>query len=206
MNTLASLVEHLKNIGVLKTPVIIRAFEHIDRKHFVPKELHGLAYSDEALPIGAGQTISQPFTIAFMLELLAPQKGDRVLDVGSGSGFTTALLADIVGESGKVIGIEIVPALVTIGKKNLAPYHLAHVEIREAGDVLGLPEEAPFDKMLVSAAAKKLPEPLISQLKIGGKMVIPVGNDILRIERNSDGSIATEKHSGFVFVPLIGEK
>ncbi|KKU81316.1 MAG: Protein-L-isoaspartate(D-aspartate)O-methyltrans ferase [Parcubacteria group bacterium GW2011_GWA1_47_8] len=206
MNTLASLIEHLKDTGVLKTPAIIRAFEHIDRKYFVSEELRSLAYADEALPIGMGQTISQPFTVAFMLELLSAQKGDYVLDVGSGSGFTTALLADIIGEKGRVIGVEIVPALVSMGKENLARYHFAHAEIKKTGEMLGSPADAPFDKILVSAAAEQIPLSLVGQLKVGGRMVIPVGNDILKIEKNADGSIATEKHSGFVFVPLIGEK
>ena len=203
MNTLASLVEHLKNTGVLKTPAIIRAFEYIDRKYFVPEELQNMAYADEALPIGMGQTISQPFTVAFMLELLGAQKGDYVLDVGSGSGFTTALLADIVGENGRVIGVEVLPALVALGKKNFTHYHFANAEIRKAGNVLGLPKEAPFDKILVSASAKQLPEALVNQLKIGGKMVASIGNDIWKIEKNLDKTTTIEKHGGFVFVPLI---
>lgn len=203
MESLSSLVNHLKETGVLYSPSIIKAFEKIDRKYFVPEELQNLSYEDEALPIGWGQTISQPFTIAFMLELLSPRGGDKILDVGSGSGFTTALLSGIAGFGGRVIGTEIVPELVALGKKNLARFNFTNAEIRQAGNILGLFEEAPYDKILVSASAKSMPEPLINQLKSGGIMVIPVGDDIWKIEKKSDGNTRTQKHSGFAFVPLI---
>jgi len=113
------LIKHLIARNVLKTKAIIDAFQAVDRIDFVPLKYLDEAYGDYPLPIGYGQTISQPFTVAFMLELLQPQKGDKILDVGSGSGWTTALLAHIVQEEGSVRGIELIPELVAFGKKNL---------------------------------------------------------------------------------------
>jgi protein-L-isoaspartate(D-aspartate) O-methyltransferase len=203
MNSFESLIAHLKQTGVLRTESIINAFKEIDRKDFVREEFLSFAYEDGPLPIGGGQTISQPFTIAFMLELLNPQKDERVLDVGSGSGYTTALLSHLVGSAGKVVGVEIIPELVAFGKNNLSKYNFTNAEIRQAGDTLGIPEEAPYDKILVSASAEKIPEALVDQLKIGGVMVASIGNDIWRIEKEADGNLDIEKHPGFAFVPLI---
>lgn len=171
----------------------------IDRKDFVLKEYEDEAYEDYPLPIGFGQTISQPSTVFFMLKLLNPKKGEKILDVGSGSGWTTALIAEAVGEKGKVFGIEKIPELVEFGRNNLSKYDFKNVQIFKAGKELGLPKEAPFDKILVSASAKEISQELVNQLKDKGVMVIPVGNDILRIEKGGK----TEKYEGFVFVPLI---
>jgi protein-L-isoaspartate(D-aspartate) O-methyltransferase len=170
----------------------------VDRKDFVLKEYEKEAYEDYPLPIGYGQTISQPSTVYFMLKLLNPQKGEKILDVGSGSGWTTALLAEAVEEKGMVFGIEKIPELVLFGRNNINKYDFNNVKIIEAGKELGLKEHAPFDKILVSASAKEIPQELIGQLKDNGVMVIPVKNDILRIEKG--GKI--EKYEGFVFVPL----
>ncbi|MDD5696825.1 MAG: protein-L-isoaspartate O-methyltransferase [Candidatus Pacebacteria bacterium] len=195
-------LSYLENI-VLRTESIIDAFKTVDRKDFVLKEYEREAYGDYPLPIGFGQTISQPTTVAFMLELLQPKKGDKILDVGSGSGWTTALLAHITGRKGKVFGLEKIPELVLLGKDNLAKYDFPNVEIRQAGEGLGLKKEAPFDKILVSAFARTVPEELVKQLKTGGVMVIPVDNDILRIEKISDKENRIQRFEGFVFVPLI---
>ncbi|MBP6914401.1 protein-L-isoaspartate O-methyltransferase [Candidatus Parcubacteria bacterium] len=171
----------------------------VDRKDFVLKEYESEAYEDYPLPIGFGQTISQPSTVYFMLKLLNPQKGEKILDLGSGSGWTTALLREAVGKTGKVFGVEKIPELVELGRKNISKYNFNNVQILQAEKLLGLPQEAPFDKILVSASAKEIPQELVSQLKDKGIMVIPVENDILRIEKG--GRI--EKYEGFVFVPLI---
>lgn len=203
MNSLESLIAHLKQTGVLRTESIINAFKEIDRKDFVKEEFLSFAYEDSPLPIGGEQTISQPFTIAFILELLKPQKGEHVLDVGSGSGYTTALLSHLVGNAGKIVGVEIIPELVTLGRNNLSKYNFTNAEIKQAGDTLGIPEEAPYDKILVSASAGKIPKALIDQLKIGGVMVAPIGNDIWKIEKEASGNLEIEKHHGFAFVPLI---
>ena len=174
----------------------------IDRADFVrPIDLPN-AYKDMALSIGHGQTISQPFTVAFMLEKLHPVEGDNVLDIGSGSGWTTALLAQIVGDDGQVTGLEIVPELVEFGRKNLQKYNFRNASIKQAENgVLGIPGEK-FDRILVSAAATTLPEELTQQLKPGGTLVVPVRNSIFKITKSPNGGISLEEFPGFVFVPL----
>jgi len=206
MKTNAELVRYLIDQGVLKNKSLIEAIRRIDRRDFVLECERDNAYQDYPLPIGHGQTISQPLTVAFMLELLNPQKGDKVLDVGSGCGRTTALLAEMVGLSGKVYGVEIIPELTEMGQTNLKKYQLNQAEIIQAGQEYGLPSKAPFDKILVSASADKIPDELLTQLKPGGTMVIPVKNSILRIRKNEDNTINTEEFPGFVFVPLIDPK
>lgn len=202
MDSCKTLADYLIAKGVLKTPRIAGAFAEIDRKDFVLDEYKDEAYGDYPLPIGYGQTISQPSTVAFMLELLQPRGGDRILDVGSGSGWTTALLGHIVGSAGKVYGVEIVPKLAELGLVNVKKYNMNWVEIAEAGDEAGLPSAAPFDRILVSASAKKLPEELLEQLKPEGVMVIPIGNSIFRLHKRTHGAIEQKEYSGFVFVPL----
>ncbi len=202
METNQELVNYLIKLGVLKTPRIISAFLKIDRADFVLPEQQGEAYQDYPLPIGYGATISQPYTVAFMLELLGPKREEKILDVGSGSGWTTALLSEIVGKKGKVFGVEIVPELVEFGRKNLKKYQLQNAKILKAGKVLGLPPQAPFNKILVSAAASSLPQKFLSQLSAPGKLVMPIGNSIWKIEKNSTSHITQEEYPGFSFVPL----
>lgn len=204
MESHEALVEYLIESDVLKTPVLMDAFYAIDRADFVRPEYAREAYGDYPLPIGGGGTISQPSTVAIMLEMLAPAVGDTILDVGSGSGWTTALLAHVVGEKGRVWGVEIVPELVTFGRENLAKYDLPQAHIVAAReDALGLPEQGPFDKILVSAAAQEEPAGLIDQLKPGGRLVIPIDNSVWKIDKRADGTIDRKELSGFVFVPLI---
>ena len=161
------------------------------------------AYIDVPLGIGQNQTISQPTTVAFMLEHLSPQKGDKILDIGSGSGWTTAMLCRIVGEEGSVLGLERIDALVELGKYNLARYcQDDRCKIEKAGEKLGVPGEK-FDKILVSASADELPEELIDQLKVGGKLVIPVQNSIEVVTKTSEDEYQQESIYGFVFVPLV---
>jgi len=200
------LVNHLTEINVLKTREIIDAFNIVDRKDFVPAEYVNEAYGDFPLPIGYGQTISQPYTVAFMLELLGAKKGDRILDVGSGSGWTTALLSQIAGETGTVTGVERIPELLKFGANNLKKYKFPHAEICDADSGIGLPEKAPFDKILVSAAGREVPEKLVSQLKNYGVLVIPINNAIWRITKLPYGKLRKEKFEGFQFVPLIYEQ
>jgi protein-L-isoaspartate(D-aspartate) O-methyltransferase len=195
------LVQHLLDTGVLRTPHITVAFEAIDRTDFVLKEQKEVAYADYPLSIGYGATISQPTTVAFMLELLQPEEGDRVLDIGAGSGWTTALLSYIAGQGGNVIGLEIVPELVKLGTRNVHKY-FPFQSIILAEDVLGLPERAPFDRILVSAASEEVPQELLQQLAVGGRMVLPVKDAVVRIERLSDEQFRQEEYPGFAFVPL----
>lgn len=199
------LIGGLVQEGVLQTPRIIEAFTKVDRKDFVLPEYAGDANIDSAQPIGYDQTISQPYTVAFMFELLEPKRGEQILDIGSGSGWTTTLLAHIVGYRGYVRGVEIVPTLAVFGQNNLAKYNFPNAHIVGATKELGLSEYAPYDKILVSAESQKVPEELLKQLKIGGIMCIPVLNAIWKIRKISATKTEMEKYEGFVFVPLIIE-
>jgi len=209
------LINNLIKEGWLKTPQIIKAFQKIKREDFLPSSIKSLAELNEALPIGFGQTISQPLTVAFMLELLEPKSGDKILDVGAGSGWTTALLAYIVSNGGeemkgRVIAIEIIPQLYEFGKENVKKYNFIEkgiVEYIEGDGSKGFKKYAPYDKILVSAAVwGDIPFALKEQLKIGGRLVIPVENSIYLIIKKNDSSFEEEKYPGFVFVPLVQRK
>lgn len=197
------IVDALVRSGALKTQVIIEAFSRVDRKDFVPQDFQEYAYGDYPLPIAFEQTISQPTTVAFMLELLQPQQGEKILDIGSGSGWTTALLAFLVGKEGKVFGVERIPELVAFGAKNLKKYDFPQATIVQAEKILGFRKEAPFDKILVSAAAQSFPEALLSQLKEGGLLVMPVRDTMWRVKKLAQGKTEIQKFEGFAFVPLI---
>ena len=216
------LIDSLIEEGWLKTPKIIEAFWKINRADFMPEDMKNLAESNEALPIGYGQTISQPLVVAFMLEQLNPQPGEKILDVGSGSGWTTALLAHIVSQTGarqkgKVIAIEVIPELKEFGEKNVSKYNFikkGHVQFICADGSKGYEKEAPFDKILCSAAVhKEIPPAWKEQLKIGGRIVTPISSSIWLLIKKSPPSVkATEgkesefeeiEYPGFAFVPLI---
>ncbi|MCD6233284.1 protein-L-isoaspartate O-methyltransferase [bacterium] len=202
MDIVGSLVED----GWLRTPRIIKAFRKIRREDFMPLELKNAAEVNEAFPIGLGQTISQPLTVGFMLELLQPKEGDKVLDIGSGSGWTSALLAEIVGERGKVIGVEIIPALAEFGKKNIAKYNFIkreRVQIICGDGSKGYVKEAPYDKILCSASAKSLPEPWKEQLKINGRIVAPIGSSVWLFVKKSSKEFKSSEYPNFSFVPLV---
>ncbi len=201
-----ALIDDLIKEGWLKTPDIIAAFRKIKRADFLPEEMRDLAELNEALSIGFNQTISQPLVVAFMLELLAPEEGEKILDVGSGSGWTSALLGEIVGERGKVIAIELVSELKEFGEKNVAKYGFVkegRVEFICADGSKGYPKEAPFDKILASAAAGKLPQAWQEQLKIGGRIVLPINSSIWLFTKKSEEEFDQIEYPGFVFVPLI---
>ena len=203
MENKQELIDSMILSGMLGSPHIIDAFREIDRKYFVPESFKEHIYVDAPLPIGNNQTISQPSTVAFMLEHLAPGEGDKVLDIGSGSGWTTALLCHIVGDKGSVTGLERMDALVEQGEENLSKLQFgSHCRIQRAGEKLGLPGEQ-FDRILVSASADEIPEELFLQLKIGGILVIPVRNSIFKFKKVSETYVEREEFYGFVFVPLI---
>ncbi|QOY51946.1 protein-L-isoaspartate O-methyltransferase family protein [Candidatus Sulfurimonas baltica] len=202
MSTNNSLVQHLKNTDALYSSNIVEAFENIDRVDFVLNPVDSDVYEDYPLPIGHGQTISQPTTVAMMLEMLKPKKGQKILDIGSGSGWTTALLSYIVGSDGYVTGVERVGDLVKFGNKNLGKYGFKNTKIIQSGDKLGVVGEK-FDCILVSAAADEFPKELAEQLKVGGKLVIPIKSSIYEITKNENGKLEGSEHYGFTFVPLI---
>lgn len=203
MHSNQELVEYLIAHHRLTTPHIIAAFRAIDRQDFVPDNQKEWAYQDQALYIGHNATISQPSTVAFMLEKLQPAEGDKILDIGAGSGWTTALLAHIVGPHGRVYGVEIIPSLVTFGNNNLLLHNLPHAHIKQATEELGLSTQAPFDKILVSASATEIPDMLLLQLRVGGVLVIPIQKAIWQIRKLSDTQTDIHKYPGFVFVPLM---
>ncbi len=188
---------------VLKNARLREAFIAFDRADFVDENYKCEAYEDYPLPIGFNQTISQPTTVAFMLELLDIQSGEKVLDVGSGSGWTTALLSHLVGKNGYVSAIELVPELVEKGRENIGKYHIKNAEIRPAREELGFAKGGPYDRILVSAAADDtIPEDLLIQLKPGGVMVLPVGGTLVKVIKKGEGDFETKQFPGFVFVPL----
>lgn len=203
---MSKLVNDLMTKGYLKSDLVIDAFSEISRMEFVPRELELEAEQDIALPIGFGQTISQPLVVAFMLELLDVQRGHKMLDVGSGSGWTTSLLAYMVGSEGKVIGIERIKELKEFGEQNAEKFGFIKkgiAEFYEGDGSKGLPDKAPFDRILVSAVSYEIPQELKDQLKVGGKMVMPIRNSIIYLEKKSETEFYKEEFPGFYFVPLV---
>ena len=180
---------------VLENPLIRSAFLKVDRADFVGLDYKVEAYEDYALPIGFGQTISQPTTVAFMLELLDAKEGDRVLDIGAGSAWTSVLLAKIVGEKGSVLGLEIVPELLSIGKENVAKYGLKQLKLEMAEKSVGKPGLT-FDRILVSASSEELPENILPQLNNGGNLVLPIKDSIWKIWKDDDGNIESKEYPG----------
>ncbi|MBI2644039.1 MAG: protein-L-isoaspartate O-methyltransferase [Candidatus Wildermuthbacteria bacterium] len=205
------LVKNLQEGGWLKSPAIIRAFRAINREDFVPDDVKNFAYLDIALPIGWGQTISQPAVVAFMLELLQPKEGEKVLDIGAGSGWTTALLSQIVGPKGRIVAIEIIPELAEFGKKNIAKYNFLEKGIANflcKNGAEGESQESPFDRILISAAlpSDTIPLPLQRQLRNGGTLVSPIGDSIWRFQKVREKEFSRQEYPGFVFVPFIQKK
>jgi len=181
---------------------VSEAFVATPRTWFLPRRARGRAAYDGPIEIGRGQTNSQPRTVDAMLRLLEVRRGDRVLDVGAGSGWSTALLAHLTGATGEVIGVEIEPTLVEFGSKNLARVARPWARIEQAlPEVLGWPEAAPYDRVLVSAEPRALPQELVDQVAVGGRMVIPVNGTMLRVER-TDLGVEVSEHGGYRFVPL----
>jgi len=203
MKSHQELIDSMIASGVLYSPSLIKAFHRCNRMYFVPDELQSETYGDYPLSIGMGQTISQPTTVAIMLELLRPQAGNKVLDIGSGSGWTTALLASAVEPNGFVEGIERVPSLVEYGRNSLKRVRIENASIEFADPhVLGKPGNH-YDRILVSASADELPRTLIEQLNPGGILVIPIVESVWRFTKREDGKISSYELPGFRFVPLI---
>lgn len=203
---MSRLVNDLMYHGYLRADAVIDAMNAISREEFVLSKFRKQADADLPLPIGHGQTISSPKVVAIMLELLDPKKGQTMLDAGTGSGWTAALLASIAGETGKVVTIERLEDLYRFGKENIEKYGfiskgIVECVLGDAGD--GYEKEAPYDRILVSAMASKVPDALKKQLKIGGKLVIPIYNNVCYFEKRGEDDFYKEEFGGFSFVPFV---
>ena len=189
----------------VKDPAVLAAMLKVKRHLFVPKNLAHSAYTDGPLPIGHQQTISQPFIVAYMTEVLRLKKADRVLEIGTGSGYQAAILAEIVDE---VYSIEIIAALAASAESLLKELGYTNVTVKAGDGYQGWPEHAPFDAIIVTAAPPNIPQALVEQLKIGGRMVVPVGTlfqELLLIEKTADG-IVTQNLIPVRFVPMVPGK
>jgi protein-L-isoaspartate(D-aspartate) O-methyltransferase len=187
-------------------PRVLKVMAEVPRHLFVPKQHLAQAYDNRPLPIGHGQTISQPYIVALMTDLLRVAPGERVFEVGTGSGYQAAILAKLAGE---IYSVEIIPPLGRQAAEVLARYGYDNVEVKVADGYYGWPEHAPFDAIVVTAAASHVPPPLVRQLKPGGRMVIPVGTSFLTqhlmlVEKEKDGSVTTRQILPVSFVPLTG--
>ena len=176
------------------------------RELFVPEDAVDYAYDDGPLPIGAGQTISQPFIVAYMIEAVAPDPTDRALEIGTGSGYSAAVLGSIVAE---VYTVERLPALAESAARRLARLDVRNVRVRCGDGTLGWPEHAPYDVIVVTAGGPEVPPALLAQLAAGGRLVMPVGDDprvqqLVRVRRGGDGTLTQEWLEPVAFVPLIG--
>ena len=199
------LLKSLSDRGI--DPRVLEAFSAVDREDFVPADLENMAYEDVPLPIGKNQTISQPFTTAVMLSLLEPKKGQKILEIGSGSGYVLALLSSIVEEKGKVFGMELLSELAKKSRKPLMSYK--NVRVYNKSGAHGLSEQAPFDRIIISAAINEIPEEILQQLKNNGILVAPKGSrfeqDLVVIQRKKNIFEIKKKVPGFLFVPFVGE-
>ncbi len=194
----------IKERGI-KDRRVLAALAEVPRHLFVPDNLRGRAYEDSALPIGSGQTISQPYIVALMTELLELSPGDRVLEIGTGSGYQAAVLSRTAAE---VYTIEILPPLAEQARRLLADRGYTNVTVRAGDGYQGWPEKAPFDAILVTAAPPSVPQPLLDQLAVGGRLVLPVGTqlqDLLVYTRRRDGTFDQQKVLPVRFVPMTGE-
>jgi protein-L-isoaspartate(D-aspartate) O-methyltransferase len=186
---------------------VLAAMRWAPREWFLPPHLAGDAYSDAPLPIGSGQTISQPYVVALMTERLEPRRNHRILEIGTGSGYQTAILA-YLARAGKILTIERLPDLLVEAEERFRRLGLTNIETRLGDGAAGWPEEAPFDRIIVAAAAPRIPEPLTAQLAPGGRLVIPVGDlasqELVILERPPTGEGLVQRQAGGVrFVPLI---
>lgn len=203
------MVAGLRGRGLVFSKRVEEALLKVPRHLFVPPDVRSQAYRDTPLPIGDGQTISAPHMVAVMAEALELSEGHRVLEIGAGSGYNAAVMAELVGPSGKVITLERHPSLAEKAAQVLLEAGYSNVQVVVGDGSLGYPEEAPYDRISVTCGAPRVPEPLAEQLRDGGIMLIPVGGleyqSLLRF-RKLGGRMLSEDLGSVVFVPLIGEK
>lgn len=204
-----NLVGYWKRTGIIKDERLLKAFAEVPRELFVEERFRGEAYHDYPLPIGKSQTISQPSTAMVMTQALGLEEGNKVLEVGSGSGWQAALIARIVGKKGRVITTEIIPELAELAKNNIRKAGLRNVKVLNVDGSKGYKKEAPYDRCIVTAACPRVPHPLVEQLRMGGIMVIPVGSlvfgqDMLKITKTRSG-LSRRSLGTFLFVPLKGK-
>ena len=197
----------LRQRGITESE-ILDAFRAVPREAFVNDDFAHLAYGDHPLPIEAGQTISQPYIVALMIEAAEIRRGDKVLEVGSGSGYAAAVISRIAS---KVIGIERQHDLVEVARERIRRLGYDNVKIVEGDGTKGVPDEAPFEAILAAASGSHVPQALIDQLSLGGRLVMPVGEPgwvqkLVKVTRQEDGSLQQSDLGGVRFVPLIGEE
>lgn len=186
----------------IRNPAVLDAMRRVPRHEFVAEDLRGHAYDDGPLPIGEGQTISQPYIVAYMTQAIEPAKTDRVLEIGTGSGYQAAVLAELVKE---VYTIEVVPSLAASSSGILKKLGYTNIHAREGDGYAGWPDAAPFDKIVVTAAPEAIPQTLVDQLKVGGLMAVPVGREFqkMTIIRKTDSGTTTREAMDVLFVPMI---
>ena len=198
--------DQIKGRGV-KDQAVLKAVSTVKRELFVPEKYRDLAYSDRPLPIGHNQTISQPYIVAYMTEQLQVQKSQKILEIGTGSGYQAAILAELANH---VFTIEIIPELAEGAEKVLHENKYSNITVRTGDGYKGWPEEAPFDRIMVTAAPEEIPEALVEQLAQGGRMIIPVGANLFMqylwmIKKDKGGIVTKEKILPVRFVPMVKE-
>ncbi|MDD5099000.1 MAG: protein-L-isoaspartate O-methyltransferase [Candidatus Colwellbacteria bacterium] len=208
MNGYEALINSLIEKGYLKSPEIVAAMRSADRAAFIPEEYKFAAYDDTPIEIGFNQVSSQPLTMAFMMELLSPKKGDRILDVGTGSGWQAAMIAYVVGDSGKVVTIERIPELHEFAVKSISEVSLPGIIEPILGDasLRDTVNGMVFDKIISTAEAEEVPQAWKDILTVGGRMVIPIGGSLVVADKIAADSFKTREFLGFGFTPLISGK
>jgi protein-L-isoaspartate(D-aspartate) O-methyltransferase len=202
------LVQEIESMGVTDKKVL-EAVKNVKREDFIIEEEKDHAYGNYPLPIGCGQTISQPYTVAFMIEQLELEKGERVLEIGAGSGYNAAIMGKIIGATGKIYSIERISELVEFAKKNLEKSGIKNVEVIHGDGYKGYEKESPYNKIIVTAACPEIPKGLKEQLKFDGILVAPVdsfyGQDMIKLTKTKHG-FKKKKLGTFSFVPLVKGK
>lgn len=203
-----SLIDYWINTKTITDKRVINAFKKIQRENFLPKNLKKYAYEDKPIPILKKQTISQPTTVMIMTQALEVKPGNKILEIGSGSGYQSALLSILVGKKGKIFTIEIIPELVKFTKENLKKSRITNIDVIGGDGSKGYKKQAPYDRIIITAACPQIPKPLIEQLKIDGILVAPIGSiypqKMLKIIKKKN-KLITQNLGDFIFVPLKGK-